>query len=61
MFSISIIFIDEDSNGEICDGCKDEIKGKKWTMFLDFGDPQTSIPLDQVYCTICKITFEKGE
>ena len=63
MFSISIIFIDQDSEGEVCHLCKKEIKGKKWIMFLDFGDPVNFPPeaFDKVFCTICKVNFEKGD
>ncbi len=62
MFSLSIIFIDQDSEGEICALCKKEIKGKKWIMFLDFGDPAESHPYDdKPFCTICKVNFEKGD
>ena len=59
--TISIIFIDQDSQGEICDGCNEVIKGKAYVMFLDFGDPTTTTPLDTVYCVICKTNFIKGE
>ncbi len=58
---ISVIFVDDEPGGEVCDICKQEIKGRKWEMFLDFGDPQTSVPLDQTYCTRCKIQFEKND
>ena len=62
MFSLSIIFIDQDSEGEVCDLCKKPIKGKKWIMMLDFGDPVNFPPdaFDQSFCTICKIEFENG-
>ena len=54
-----IIFIDQDSKGELCSICKQEIKGKKWVIMLDFGDPLSNLPkpLDRVFCTECKIQF----
>lgn len=55
---LQVIFVDDEPGGEYCSLCKEEIKGKKWEMFLDFGDPQTSVPLDQVFCTPCKIKIE---
>jgi len=64
MFSISIIFIDQDSEGETCDLCKQPIKGKKWIMMLDFGDPVNFPPDvfdDKVFCTLCKNKVEKGD
>jgi hypothetical protein len=63
MFSFSIIFIDDDAKGETCSLCKQEIKGKKWVMLLDFGDPVNfpPHPFDKYFCTICKINLEKGE
>lgn len=63
MFSIQIIFVDEDSNGEICRQCKKEIKGKKWTMMIDFDDPVNfpPSPLNYVICTLCKLEFEKED
>jgi hypothetical protein len=64
MFSLSIIFIDQDSEGEVCHLCKKEIKGKKWIMMIDSGDP-VNFPPDAFdehpFCTICKIEFEKGD
>lgn len=62
-FQISIIFVDEDSDGEICSTCGKEIKGKKWIMMLDFGDPVNfpPHPFDKVFCTICKIDFERSK
>ena len=59
MISISIIFVEQDSEGEICDGCNEIIVDKKYTMFIDFGDPSTSYPLDVVYCLKCKDEFEE--
>ena len=63
MFSIQIIFIDLDSEGEVCALCKKEIKGVKWVMMIDFGDP-VNFPPDAFdehpFCTICKIEFENG-
>jgi hypothetical protein len=63
MISFTIIFIDQDSEGEICSLCKKEIKGKKWVMMLDFGDPVNfpPHPFNQLFCTICKINIEKIE
>jgi hypothetical protein len=63
MFSISIIFIDQDSEGEECSICKQEIKGKKWVMMLDFDDPVNfpPHPFDKYFCTLCKIEFENEE
>jgi hypothetical protein len=62
-FSFQIIFIDQDSEGEICSSCKLEIIGVKWIMFLDFGDPVNfpPYPFDVVFCTECKenISFEE--
>ena len=60
-FKIQIIFIDEDSEGETCSSCKSEIKGKKWTMILDFNDPLNfpPQPFDYVICTLCKLEMEK--
>ena len=60
MISLSIIFIDQDSSGEICDGCKQEIKDKVYIMCIDLGDPSLVEPL-AFYCVICKNNFESGE
>lgn len=60
MISIRIIFEELPANGEICSECNKEIKGTKYVMLLDFGDPVnfTPEPLTTL-CIICKLKFEK--
>jgi hypothetical protein len=62
-FGFQIIFIDQEPEGENCKICKQEIKGKKWVMMLDFGDPVNfpPEPLDTVICVTCKLKMEKDE
>jgi len=59
MFSIQIIFIDLDSEGEVCDLCKLPIENKKWVLMLDFNDPINFLPkpLPGTFCTPCKENY----
>ena len=54
-FSFQIIYIEQDSEGEICSGCKEEIEGNKYVMMLDFNDPVNfpPLPLNVIYCYLC--------
>lgn len=56
MLRFKILFIDQESEGDVCTGCKKEIEGKKWVMVLDFDDPVNfpPAPLNVIFCTICK-------
>jgi hypothetical protein len=59
MFSLSIIFIEKDSEGEVCDLCKLPIEGKKWVLMLDHNDPVNFLPkpLLGTFCTPCKENY----
>lgn len=39
MLKFKVIWIDQESEGELCTGCKEKIEGIKWVMMLDFDDP----------------------
>lgn len=50
-----IIFIEQESEEDICTGCKEEIEGNKYTMLLDFNDPINfpPLPLNIIFCKLC--------
>lgn len=63
MLRFRIIFIDQESEGEICTGCKEKIEGKKWQMMLDFDDPVNfpPAPINVIFCTKCKEDADKSK
>lgn len=60
---INVSFQSDEPTGDLCTGCGDIIKGTRWVMMIQVGDPLINPPevMDVVYCTLCKLEFEKSE
>lgn len=60
--SIETFWQDDKAEGETCKNCKKEIKGVKWVLMLQVGDPLTSpaVPFNLIYCTLCKLAWDKS-
>lgn len=60
MLKFKVIWIDQESEGELCAGCKEEISGKKWVMMLDFEDPVNfpPYPINVIFCDECKNEYD---
>lgn len=60
---IELSFQETEANGEICIACHNEIKGTKYVLMLQVGDPLIYPPnaTECEYCILCKLDFERDE